>query len=245
MVKSFDLFQVGGAVRDRALGLDSKDIDFVAVAPPGNYRDALVAFEMLEEELTEEGFNIYLSKPEYLTIRAKFPADHVHAGTDADIVLARKEGPYSDGRRPDYVWPGSLMDDLLRRDFTVNAMALDLDGTLIDPFSGRIDLMRKTLRCVGSAEERLTEDALRALRAIRFRITKGFQWDFELRNALTSLWLPPLLSSVSAERRREELDRCFKHDTLMTLEILSHEVTPEFIEAIFADGLRLMPTMKS
>lgn len=257
MQAEFDFYEVGGAVRDSLLGITSKDVDFTVVdnTPSG---DLTWSFRRLEKHLTDEGYEIFLSTPEYLTIRARFPKGHPLERTTADFVLARREGPYGDGRRPDWVVPGSLHDDLSRRDFTVNAIArkftrmLDIGEPvgqlpcyeIIDPFGGEADLEAMILRCVGSAEDRLTEDALRALRAIRFRVTKGFTWDRHLRQAMTSLWLPKLLHSVSAERKREELDKCFKVDTLQTLEILCHELPPEFLEAVFCDGLRLRPTME-
>jgi tRNA nucleotidyltransferase/poly(A) polymerase len=241
----FDFWEVGGAVRDGLLGIHSKDRDFVVVDREATVLSTVEeSFAALEGFLEAEGFKVFLSKPEFVTIRAKFPAGHMHAGLDADFVLARKEGPYSDGRHPDWVAPGTLSDDLARRDFTVNAIASDGRGRFVDPFGGKADLARMLLRCVGSAEERLHEDALRALRAIRFRVTKGFEWDRDLTDALGSTWLPPLLASVSAERRREELERCFRVDTLETLNILTTFTTRDFRFALFDGGLRLSATMK-
>jgi tRNA nucleotidyltransferase (CCA-adding enzyme) len=97
-------------------------------------------------------------------------------------------------------------------------------GSILDPFDGRTDLLDGRLRCVGNAEDRMREDALRALRAIRFAVTKGFVWDLDLNLTMVSDWLPPLLASVSVERRREELLRCFQHDTPATLDMLCHKV---------------------
>lgn len=242
---TIELYEVGGCVRDGLLGIPTKDIDFTVVAP--SYAD-MRAF------LVDTGFEIFLETPEYLTIRARFPRLIVDERIPrrftmeknlptADFVLARKEGAYSDGRRPDEVIAGTLLDDLGRRDFTVNALARDFEGTLIDPFGGVYDLEHGLLRAVGNAENRIREDALRALRAIRFHITKGFFWDGELEAALMSEWLPPLLASVSAERRREELDKCFKVNTMRTLDILA-SLPVEFRQAVFKDGLRLKPTME-
>lgn len=234
------LFEVGGCVRDALLGIQSKDIDFTVVANGG--WDEMRAF------LIDAGFTIWLEQPEYLTIRAKFPDDYkLTSGTDvkgltADFVLARKEDQYTDGRRPDLVTPGTLEDDLRRRDFTVNALAKGEDGTIIDLFGGMDDLQQRRLRCVGSAEDRFREDSLRALRAIRFAVTKGMSMDAGLVTALDSTWLPPLLASVSVERRREELLRAFKHDTLRTLELLSRY--DKVMQATFTDGLWLSPSLQ-
>lgn len=245
---SVKMFEVGGCVRDELLGVRSKDIDFAVEAE---------SFAAMRAFLLSHGFTVFLETPEFLTIRARFPKRWDHgmprfgpfenpseaAKVTADFVLCRKDGAYSDGRRPDTVEPGTILDDLARRDFTVNAIAKDPDGVLIDPFGGVEDLRRGTLRAVGSAEARLREDSLRALRAVRFMVTKGFALDRELNAALHSAWLPELLENVSAERRREELDKAFRHDTLTTLTLLAN-LGPRFREAVFADGLRLKPTLE-
>lgn len=235
------LFEVGGCVRDEILGIPSKDIDFACEADGG--------WDEMRQWLLDHGFTIFLETPEFLTIRAHFPKGQLFAGQDmsrhtADFVLCRSDGTYSDGRRPDTVTPGTIFDDLRRRDFTVNAIAKGEGGTFIDPHDGIEDIATMTLRCVGNAEERITEDALRALRAIRFRITKGFRWDDELRRVMTSQWLPRQLGTISVERIREELFKCFKADTPMTLDILCHELPPEFRDAVFANGLWLRPTLE-
>lgn len=237
-----EMFEVGGCVRDELLGLPTKDIDYTVVASGG--------WNEMYSYLTLAGFDIFVESPQYLTIRARFPRDVTVSngrevkGLTADFVLARREGQYTDGRRPDEVEPGTLADDLARRDFTVNAMAKDHNGEIIDLFGGYLDLEARLLRCVGTPEERFTEDALRALRALRFAITKGMSLDESVADALRSEWLPPLLVNVSTERKREELLRAFKHDTLATLDLLMLQ-TPEFREAVFADGLWLMPTLRA
>lgn len=248
----FDFYKVGGVVRDGILGLKSKDIDYTVVAQD-EWTTAQAAYKAMNEYLRLVDFDIFLESPEFFTTRARFPkALAKPRGEDtADFVLARSEGPYSDGRHPDWVKPGTLEDDLKRRDFTCNAIAVDDNGNLIDLFGGVKHTQWRLLLCVGLAEDRFREDSLRALRAIRFRVTKGFHWDAPqdvgkggIARALASDWLPPLLASVSAERKRDELEKCFKVDTIQTLDILCHEVSREFFEAIFTDGLRLEPTMK-
>lgn len=229
------LYLVGGYVRDELLGVPSKDIDYTVVTPDG--------WDGMRSFLIAAGFEIFVETPKYLTIRAKFPKDHPSRGITADFVLARKEGEYADGRHPDVVEPGTLEDDLRRRDFTVNAMAKDEDGNLIDLFGGKEDLANRLIRCVGRPEERFGEDALRALRAIRFAITKGMALDASVSDALRSEWLPPLLTKVSVERRSQELLKAFKHDTLATLELL--KFFPGVVEATFTDGLWLMPSLRS
>lgn len=243
------MYRVGGCVRDAALGIKSKDIDWSVVAPDIT-ADPWETYCAMYQWLQLQGYTIFTDSEEHFTIRAKFPeAMNMPKGEqDADFVLARSEGPYSDGRHPDWVKLGTFEDDINRRDFTVNAMAEDLEGNLIDLHGGMQDLEHMQLRCVGEAEDRLREDALRALRAIRFRITKGFTWVPSLREAMCSEWLPPLLSSVKTERKRDELMKCFRKDTIETLNILCHEVSPDFLDACLGDtgpnSLWLMPSME-
>ena len=258
-----EMFEVGGCVRDEILGVPTKDIDFSVVLDPSEIvpRRAKsgkmieqTPFEIMEAELVRRGFKIFQSKPEYLTIRARFPnynghpavIRHGQAGLVADFVLARKEGDYRDGRRPDTVEPGTLLDDLARRDFTMNAIAKDKDGTLIDPFHGVDDMAAGVIRCVGKPFDRIIkEDALRGLRAMRFAITKGFVIDESIEEVLKSWQFREALSrgAVSAERIREELEKMFAADTVYALVLINEY---ELIGALFNKftGIRLMPTMK-
>lgn len=228
-------YQVGGCVRDALLGVESKDIDYAVEAP---------SYEAMVAWIKERG-KIFLEKPEFLTVRA-----HLTGGQPADFVLCRKDGVYSDGRRPDAVEVGTLFDDLKRRDFTVNAIAYDEDTKqYIDPHSGKVDLENKLLRCVGKAEDRFREDALRMLRAIRFSITKGLKMDAELLDALIKRDLIDLLDTkISADRKRDELEKCFRFSTVKTIETLMYiGMETKFLEHVF-DGksgkIWLLPTSK-
>ncbi len=241
----FTFAEVGGAVRDKFLGLESKDVDFVAIPDnPKTFQDADWAFAALCIDLKAEGFKVFLETPEFFTVRAQVPDGHpLKERTNvADFVLARKDGPSSDGRHPDFVLPGTLMDDLQRRDFTVNAMAI-LDGELVDPFGGREDLNSNLLRFVGDPKERIAEDGLRVLRAMRFCVTKGFDIEPNTWDAVNSDFGAEMLHKVSVERIREELEKMFLVDTVFTMELLA-DVRRKMKRAIFRDGLRLMPTLK-
>ena len=241
----FQFAEVGGAVRDKFLGVDSKDVDFVAIPDDEiNFLDANSAFAFLCTHLKAEGFKVFLETPEFLTVRAQVPDGNPlkERTAVADFVLARKDGPSSDGRRPDFVLPGTLMDDLQRRDFTVNAMAI-LNDELIDPFGGREDLDHNMLRFVGNPNDRIAEDGLRVMRALRFHITKGFDVDVETWDAVNSDFGAEMLMKVSVERIRDELEKMFLFDTVLTMETLS-DVRMNLKKAIFRDGLRLMPTLK-
>ena len=239
----FEFAEVGGAVRDKFLGVDSKDVDFVAV-PTQQFDTADDAFNALVAHLKETGFKVFLETPQFFTVRAQVPEDNpLKERTDvADFVLARKDGPSSDGRRPDFVLPGTLMDDLTRRDFTVNAMAM-MNDELIDPFGGREDLDNNLLRFVGNPNDRIVEDGLRVMRALRFHITKGFDVDADTWDAVNSEFAAEMLMKVSIERISDELQKMFLFDTVQSMETLS-DVRRSLKRAIFRDGLRLQPTLK-
>jgi len=231
-------FEVGGCVRDSLLGLESNDVDFTVVGP--------ASFDDFHAELTGMGFQIFESRPEFFTIRAKVPDSmpELRARTRvADFVLARRDGPSSDGRRPDFTVPGNLFDDLDRRDFTVNAMARGLDGVLHDPFNGQEDLANRTLRFVGVAAVRIEEDGLRVLRGLRFMVTKSLTPTPETFRDLQSVFAAEMLGCVSKERRREELNKMLAFDTMTSFELLASLPTIT-VEAILAGGLRLKATME-
>lgn len=232
------VYEVGGCVRDGLLGVPVNDVDFVGVAPSFNhlrhYVEHVMGLPIIEGTVKEQ----------YATFKARVPKGHKlrERCTSADFVLARIDGPSSDGRRPDYVEPGTLEDDLKRRDLTINAMARDSEtGELVDLFGGQQDLEDKVLRFVGNARLRVQEDGLRVLRALRFSVTKGFRLRdmFEVLDADFAL---EALRSVSRERMREELEKMFKHDTLASLELLQQ--FPKLLPVLFKDGLRLSATLK-
>jgi tRNA nucleotidyltransferase/poly(A) polymerase len=218
----FKFYEVGGKIRDEILGLQSKDVDYVAVPSDGLLIDVSSAHDMfviLETYLKEEGFEIFLSTPDCFTVRAKFPKDHKYQGV-ADFVMARKEIGYVEGTRTPIVVPGTLKDDLERRDFTVNAMAKDENGKIIDLFDGMNDLKRMVLITPLPPKQTFNDDPLRILRAVRFAITKGFSLKF-LDYFINNYDYENKMGVVSTDRIREELHKCFKHDTMGTLDMLN------------------------
>lgn len=221
-------YTVGGFVRDKLLGKVSKDIDFSVEA---------ASYEAMREAIIARGCDIKVDKPEFVTIRA---VDPKLGGVD--FVLCRKDGTYSvDGRRPDFIEVGTLADDLARRDFTVNAMAEDEGGNIIDPHGGQRDLAAKLLRCVGNTDKRMREDSLRMLRALRFSLTKGFDLAPELASFMQNQDNVDLLHNISIERVREELLRCFDFDTLETLRMF--DAFWRVRNHIFSRNLKLTPTV--
>ncbi len=235
------IFKVGGCVRDGLLGVKTKDIDFTFVLDDLN-KTVEQGFKEMEQWMIDQGFTIFLSVPEMFTIRAKFPADHKFAKLDADFVMARKEVGYVEGTRRPILELGTLEDDLVRRDFTVNAMAEDEDGNLIDLFNGELDLKRMVLITPLPPKVTFEDDPLRIIRAIRFSITKGFSLTF-LEHYIYYFDYKGKMGVVSIERIREELLKCFKHDTLKTLEILNQ--FPTLRDYIFDNNiLWLKPTFE-
>jgi tRNA nucleotidyltransferase/poly(A) polymerase len=197
--------------------------------------------------MTERGFEIFLSTPDCFTIRAKFPKDHQFTGLVADFVMARKEVGYTEGTRRPILELGTLEDDLLRRDFTVNALAEDIDGNLIDLFGGIEDLKVGILRTPMDAMVTMMDDPLRILRALRFTITKDFVMSDDIWEAMKQPnILKKLEQTVSSQRIREEIDKMMRFNTTRSFRLLMDvdEIIPGFLELIFKDGMWLMPTFK-
>ena len=245
MENLFRFYEVGGKVRDEILGLKSKDVDYVAVPNDSllsQYTEAEEMFEILVTFLRETKFEIFLITPDCFTIRAMFPKDHKYSGV-ADFVMARKEVGYIPGTRTPIVKPGTLYDDLERRDFTLNALAKDEDGTIIDYFNGLDHLKWGMLITPLDAHVTFNDDPLRLLRALRFSITKGFKISDSIWNELNNFDYDEKMGVVSTERIREELIKCFKHDTLKTLHKL--EEFKYLRDYIFKNNLLwLKPTME-
>ncbi len=176
-------FLVGGPVRDLLLKTLPKDWDIATDLPPSH---------------------VVLALPSAVTVGIEFGRVQV---SGVDVVSLRSESGYLDGRHPSSVSFGaSLEQDLCRRDFTVNAMAAEFpDLEVVDPFGGMADLASRVLRTVGAARERLTEDPLRILRAIRFKTTMGMNLEPCLASVLPQI--SDLLTKVSGERIYAELRR--------------------------------------
>ncbi len=240
------IFKVGGCVRDKLLGVKTKDIDFTFVLDDLS-KTVEQGFKEMEQWMRDQGFTIFQSVPEMFTIRAKFPIDHKFAKLDADFVMARKEVGYEQGTRRPILELGTLEDDLVRRDFTVNAMAEDEDGNIIDLFNGMEDLKNGILRTPLDAKITMVDDPLRILRALRFSITKDFTISADIWEAIQQPnILKKLEQTVSHERIREELLKMFKFNTPRTIRLLldvDNEV-PGFLEIVFKEGLWLKPTFE-
>ena len=236
------LFEVGGCVRDELLGLHTKDIDFT-VELDDLTLSVDEGWERMLDFLKQEGFKIFLETKDCFTVRARFPKNHQHEGLIADFVMARKEIGYIENTRQPILELGSFEDDMVRRDFTVNALCKTEEGQLVDLFGGLKDLEDRILRTPLDPMVTLMDDPLRLLRALRFSVTKDFKICEELSNAMKQLdLLDKLQKVVSLERIREEVTKMMKHDTVRSLRII--DTVPGLMEVIFKNGMWLMPTMK-
>jgi len=232
------LFEVGGSIRDELMGIDNPpDRDFCAESPDG--WEALLAWCHANMK------RVFLVTPEFFTVRGMMPN-----GTSIDVVMCRKDGPSSDGRHPDWAEPGTLLDDLARRDFRVNAMAREVNpetlepiGDIIDPFLGKNDLERGVLCCVGDTRVRFMEDGLRVLRAVRFAITKDLALPGNIATELEDpFWWGFVEGNVSTERIREELTKMFKHSTIKTMRFFANQLPMEALLMIENSGIWFKPT---
>lgn len=241
MTNDVKLYLVGGAVREIVRGHEDKikDWDFAVEAQ---------SFDHMRDWMVANGFEIFVETPQYMTIRARTPKDgFTFAGRDMagktfDFALCRTESGYTDGRRPDSVQPATIESDLSRRDFTMNAMAMDVDGNLLDPHNGQIDIDFKVIDSVGDHMDRITEDHLRMLRAVRFAV----QLDFVLAHDMFQMFqyedMGHLLRKVEVNRVSDELYKALKINTPYTLYFLE---TFGWTNHVFGhNGLWLMPTQK-
>jgi tRNA nucleotidyltransferase/poly(A) polymerase len=214
----WEIFLVGGAVRDLLLKGSFIEADFTTNATPEEI-----------QKIFPKSFYDNVFGTVGLIIKTK------KGEVKYEITTYRSEKGYSDKRRPDQVfWGNSLEEDLKRRDFTINAMAIgpkDNDLELIDLFNGLDDLKNKTIKAVGNPNERFSEDALRMLRAVRFASQLGFTIEENTFAAISKN--ASLLKYISAERIRDELLKILATDfptegitLLKTSSLLSH-IIPE------------------
>lgn len=182
----FEAYPVGGCVRDACLGVKPNDWDVCTSALP---EDVLTVFPHSHPTGIKHGTVTVVSED-----------------SNVEVTTFRTEGSYTDHRHPDsVVFVKNVEADLARRDFTVNAMALAADGRLIDPYGGEKDLEKGIIRCVGEAEQRFTEDALRILRALRFSARFGFEIEEKTRAAMVKC--ADLTKELAAERVQAEIEK--------------------------------------
>lgn len=191
MQAGYEAYAVGGCIRDSILGREPEDWDITTSARPKQVKalfprtiDTGIAHGTVTVMLGREGF---------------------------EVTTYRVDGKYEDFRHPKEVtFTPDLIEDLKRRDFTINAMAYNPEGGLVDAFDGIGDLERKLIRCVGDAKQRFQEDALRIMRAVRFAAQLGFSVDGATKKAAEEL--SDMLRHISAERIQAELVKLLVSD---------------------------------
>lgn len=220
----FEAFLVGGCVRDLIIGREPKDWDVTTNAVP----EQIIA--LFPKTFYENTFGTVgvVNEAEGIPEKEKV----------IEVTPYRLESDYTDGRHPDAVaFSSSLIDDLQRRDFTINAIAYDVEtGEFVDPYKGQSDIASRTLRAVGKAETRFQEDGLRVLRAIRIATELGFTIESDTEKAIQSE--SSILGKIAAERIRDEFNKLIMSDNpmvgvimLQKLDILKY-IVPELEEGL-------------
>ena len=190
----FKAYLVGGAVRDIFLKKQAHDWDVATNATP---QDVMKIFKFVVPTGFEHG-----------TVTVHFKNQEI------EVTTFRTEAGYSDGRHPDSVnYAATIEEDLARRDFTMNAIAVNLaDGKIVDPYKGREDIKAKIIRTVGKAYDRFMEDGLRPVRALRFASQLDFQIEKETFAAISNPDVQKKVDSISRERFRDEFVKMMKAD---------------------------------
>lgn len=212
----FEAYVVGGCVRDSIMGIPPHDWDICTSALPEQIIEMFSDLKVIPTGLNHGTVTIVLYGDEY------------------EITTYRIDGEYSDNRHPEAVeFVKDLKLDLMRRDFTINALAYNHKSGIIDYFNGVEDIHNKVIRCVGNPNDRFSEDALRIMRAIRFATRFSFEIEQETRKSLFTH--QSLLRNISAERINSELTKTLQHITfetnvglLVDMMTLLTEVVPEF-----------------
>ena len=196
----YRIYLVGGAVRDLLLKKPHKDWDLTTDATPEQI------LEIFPDGFYENSFGTVGIKMQEVSEVSKVP--NVSKGI-IEVTTMRKEGEYKDSRRPSEVsWTKEINEDLARRDFTINAIAIELDSghskpIIVDPYSGQADLDKKLVRAVGDPDTRFNEDALRLMRGVRIATQLGFEIEEKTFESIKKN--ASLIKNISGERIRDEL----------------------------------------
>ena len=216
----FEAYTVGGCVRDTIMGRSAHDTDITTNALPEQVIAAFDGYKVIPTGLKHGTVTILKNSVPY------------------EITTYRIDGEYKDSRRPETVeFTASITEDLARRDFTMNAIAMDRHGNIADPFGGKDDIEKGIIRCVGDPVKRFTEDALRIMRAVRFAAQLGFSIEEKTAEAVHSM--RGRLNNISMERIRSELDKllCGRYcvEVLLEYSDIITAIIPEFEPSIGFD----------
>lgn len=191
-VCGYETYLVGGYVRDEFLGRRNYDIDITSQAKPNEIKEIFKGYKLVDIGAKFGTIKVFKDDKEY------------------EITTMRKESSYNDKRHPDKIeFSDDIYEDLKRRDFTINAMA-KRNNEIIDPFNGKVDIKLKVIRAVGNANDRINEDMLRALRAVRFATTLDFKIEDNLKKAIKNN--ARLISDISKERIQVEVNKILLAD---------------------------------
>ena len=208
---NFESYLVGGCVRDIIIQRNPNDWDITTNAIP-------------EEIIKIFGEDDTVYENKYGTVGIKMRNEKEETEKIIEVTTYRTESEYENFRHPNKIeWGNTIEEDLKRRDFTINAIAFDpIKNILIDPYSGQEDIQNKNIVCVGNAEERFNEDALRMLRSIRFGAQLNFTISNETLNAIFSL--ANNLEKISKERIRDEFVKIIMSEEPMQALVISHKL---------------------
>ncbi len=187
----FEAYIVGGYVRDYLLGIYSTDVDICTNALP---KDILTIFDIKKAPVTYG--SVAISNGEY----------------NFDITTYRTEANYKNRRPEEINYTSNLLEDIKRRDFTINSLCMNKDGKIFDYLNGKEDINNRLIKVIGDTNKKLAEDPLRILRAIRFSVTLNFSLDLNILQFISNN--PELVKSLSYTRKKEELDRIFSHKNI-------------------------------
>ena len=209
--KGYEAYLVGGAVRSFLLGLPINDYDVTTNADPCAIR------------------LIFSDYPTYDLGRKMGTVGVKIDGLKVEITPFRKEGNYADHRHPEEIeYTDNLGDDLKRRDFTINALCMDKDGKIIDLYNGINDLDNRVIRAIGNPDTRFNEDALRILRALRFKAKLNFTIEENTRKSLFAN--KELLRHISMERKKDELMQILSYENAFSILREYKDIFDTFIE---------------
>lgn len=194
----YEAWIVGGAVRDLLLALPSDDWDVCTSATPEETQP------LFAESFYDNEYGTVKVAGKHITEQFALTKGEIAEDTLYDITTYRSESGYSDKRRPDkVVWGKTIEEDLKRRDFTINAIAINLREQVVDPYAGQADIKNRLVKAVGEPSARFEEDALRIMRAIRIASQLGFAIEEQTLSALKEK--VPNLKEISAERVGAEM----------------------------------------
>lgn len=212
----YEAYVVGGFVRDLLLGIESYDVDVTTNAEPKAIKDI---FNLSND--TKDNYGSVLIKDKLYNY---------------DITTFRKELKYENRRPVEFEYTDSIEEDIVRRDFTINSLYIDTNGEIHDLVNGREDIENRIIRVVGNIEDKMLEDPLRILRAIRFAANLDFDLEKNLKHFI--MQNKQLLQTLSFTRKKEELDKIFRsQNKLKGIELLKELNLCDILEIDINDNI--------